>query len=82
LEIKDSMSAAGRFVRDLLGGSRAKRYAVEVDANHADSFDIPGVKICESWQNGDGSVLFVLESQDDLCAIAEGIEGVRHISQM
>ena len=75
-------SAAARFVLKLFGSNRRKRYAVEVDASHADSFDIPESEICESWQNADGSVMFVLESCDDLRATAEKVPGVRRISMM
>ena len=48
MEIRESVSAAGRFVRDLIGGSRAKRYVIEVDGDHADAFDISGAKIVKA----------------------------------
>jgi len=82
MEIRESVSAAGRFVRDLIGGSRAKRYVIEVDGDHADAFDISGAKICESWENGDGSTSFICESSDDLRATAEAIPGVRRVNRM
>jgi hypothetical protein len=41
-------SAVLGLISKLLGGKRQKRYAVEVDAIHADSFDIPVAEICES----------------------------------
>lgn len=82
MEITKFVSAAGRFVRDLFAKIRTKRYAIEVEADHADAFDISGAKICESWVNGDGSVSFICESSDDLRVTAEGLPGVRRVSRM
>ena len=82
MEIRESVSAAGRFVRGLVGGSRVKKYAVEVDADRADAFDIVGAKMCESWENGDGSISFIYESSEDLRVVAEALPGVRRVNRM
>lgn len=82
MEIRESVFAARRYIRDLFGGNRAKRYAIEVDASRADAFDISGAKICESWENGDGSVSFICESVDDLRTTAKEIPGVRRVQRM
>lgn len=82
MELRDSNSVAGRLIRKFFGGNHPKRYAVEVDGGHADSFDIPGTEICESWENGDGSVMFVMQSREDLRATAGRMQGVRRVSLM
>ena len=82
MEIRDSDSVAGRFIRKFFRGSRGKRYAIEVDAIHADSFDIPDTEICESWENADGSVMFVMQSRNDLRSTAGKMQGVRRVSLM
>lgn len=81
MELRDSSSMAGRFIRRFFGGN-TRRYAIEVDGQHADSFDIPGTEICESWENGDGSVMFVMQSRADLRATAAKMRGVRRVSLM
>jgi hypothetical protein len=82
MELRDSDSVAGRFLRKFFGGNHLKKYAVEVDGRHADSFHIPGTEICESWENGDGSVLFVMQSREDLRTTAGRMQGVRRVSLM
>jgi hypothetical protein len=70
-------------VARIFGGSqRRKRYAVEVEGSRADSFDIPGAEVCQSWENGDGSTTFILESSQDLRPAAEKMQGVRRVSLM
>jgi len=69
-------------MRKIFGGTHPKRYAVEVDGKHADAFDIPGTEICESWENADGSVMFVMQSRDDLRSTAATVRGVRRVSLM
>jgi hypothetical protein len=82
MEMRDSSSVAGRLIRRFFKGNREKRYAIEVDAIHADAFDIPGTEICESWENADGTVLFVMQSRDDLRSTAGKMQGVRRVSLM
>ena len=82
MEGKDSNSVAGRLIRKFLGGNQPRKYAIEVDGMHADSFAIPGTEICESWENGDGSVMFVMQSRDDLRATVGKMQGVRRVSLM
>jgi hypothetical protein len=82
MEREDSNSVAGRLIRKFFGGNQPKKYAIEVDGTHADSFDIPGTEICESWENGDGSVMFVMQSREDLRATAGKLQGVRRVSLM
>jgi hypothetical protein len=53
-----------------------------VDGRHVDSFDIPGTEICESWENADGSVMFVMQSREDLRSTAAKLQGVRRVSLM
>ena len=82
MELRASDSVAGRLIRKFFGGNQPRRYAIEVDGRHADSFDIPGTEICESWENGDGSVMFVMQSSEDLRSTAANMQGVRRVSLM
>jgi hypothetical protein len=70
-----------KFLRRLLGG-RPKRYAVEVDEGFTHTLDMVGVRVRESWENADGTSVFILESQHDICAAIERIPGVRNIKAM
>ena len=81
MELRDSDSMTGRLLRTLFKRN-PKRYAIEVDGRHADSFDIPGTELCESWENADGSVMFVMQSREDLRATAGKMQGVRRVSLM
>jgi len=82
MELRDADSLTGRFLRKFFGNHQSKRYAIEVDGRHADAFDIPGTEICESWENADGSVMFVMQSREDLRATAGKMQGVRRVSLM
>lgn len=82
MELRDTSSVAGRLIRKFLGGNHPKKYAIEVDGGHADSFDIPGTELCESWENADGSVMFVMQSREDLRTSAAKMAGVRRVSLM
>jgi hypothetical protein len=82
MQLRDSNSIAGWVMRKVFGGSPSRRYAVEVDGRHVDSFDIPGTEICESWENADGSVMFVMQSREDLRSTAAKLQGVRRVSLM
>jgi hypothetical protein len=82
MELRDSNSVAGRLIRRFFGGDQPKKYAIEVDGRHAESFEIPGTEICESWENGDGSVMFVMQSREDLRSTAAKMQGVRRVSLM
>jgi hypothetical protein len=81
-EIRKSLVSISRSLLDVIAGSRARKYAVEVDADHAEQFEMPGTRTCDCWKNGDGSVMFILESRIDLRAIAETVKGVRGVSVM
>ena len=82
MQLRDSNSIAGRVIRKFFGGNHPKRYAIEVEGRHADAFDIPGTEICESWENADGSVMFVMQSREDLRSTAARLQGVRRVSLM
>jgi hypothetical protein len=82
MELRDSAPAAHRFIHKLFGGSGRKRYAVEVDGSYAEVFDIPGTELREYWENADHSVMFILESRDDLRTTARKMPGVRRVSMM
>ena len=82
MELRDSGSVAGRLIRKFFGGKHPQRSAIEVDGRHADAFDIPGTELCESWENADGSVMFVMHSREDLRSSAAKMAGVRSVSLM
>jgi hypothetical protein len=82
MERRESGSLAGRLIQKFFGGRHPKRYAIEVDGRHADAFDIPGTELCESWENADGSVMFVMQSREDLRSSAAKMAGVRRVSLM
>ena len=82
MEFKDSRPSLGRLVLDFFGRLRARRYAIEVDADYVETFEVPGTKIFDSWENGDGSVVFVVQSRWDVRPLAENIKGVRGVSLM
>lgn len=45
-----------------------KRYAIEVQAEHSADFQIPGASILErSTNDGDGTVVFIAQSSQDIC---------------
>ena len=58
------------------------RYAVVVEGDHADSFSISDANILESWDEPDGTVMFIVESQHDLRAMVGVLPGVRDIDKM
>jgi hypothetical protein len=68
------------FLRKLFGANRSKKYAVEVEKDFAESFKLADAQVKESWQNDDGSVVFILESSHDIREAAEKTLGVRAVS--
>jgi len=74
--------SAGRRLLDLVARARSRKYAVEVDAGYIEEFRVPGAEICDSWENGDGSMVFVLRSQEDLRPVIANMEGIRGVSLM
>jgi hypothetical protein len=58
------------------------RYAILVGAEEADDVDFPEANIVESWEQPDGSVMMIVESQNDLSASAARVPGVRGIEKM
>jgi len=68
-------SAGGRLL-DLVARARSRRYAVEVDAGYIEEFKVPGAEICDASENGDGSMVFVLRSQEDLRPVIANMEGI------
>ena len=82
MEIRKSVSSMAQLVLSFFAAIGTKKYAIEVDANHVDGFAIAGTRICDSWENGDGSVVFILQSRKDLRCVAKAITGVRGVSLM
>lgn len=60
----------------------ARRYALEVSSDFADSLAFDDAKIVESWESSDNTVTMIVESKSDLRAKAGEIPGVRDIRKM
>ena len=69
----------GRSILDYFRRGPTRKYAIEVNADHADEFDLPEAQICDSWENGDGSVVFVIQSRTGVAALTRTMEGVRSV---
>lgn len=82
MEIRKTASSISRLVLEFLVRVGARKYAIEVDAEHVGGFEITETKICDSWENADGSVVFILQSRKDLRCEVEAREGVRGVSLM
>ena len=78
----NSICSFGRWVLELFARPRVRKYAVEVDAAYVEEFDVPDAEICDAWENGDGSIVFVLQSQKDLRPVIANMEGIRGVSLM
>jgi hypothetical protein len=66
----------------LLGRNSSVRYAVQVSEEEADRIVIPQATIIESWENGDGTVMFIMESERDLRPLANELRGVYGIQRV
>ncbi len=54
-----------------------KKYAIEVQAEHSAEFQIPGASILERNTNdGDGTVVFIAQSSQNICFIPIQMPGV------
>jgi hypothetical protein len=60
MAIRKSLSSIRQLVLNPFGKGRTKTYAIEVDADYADALEAAATEICDSWENGDGSVVFVI----------------------
>jgi hypothetical protein len=80
MQIKNS--ALGRLAVRCFGEGRARKYAIEVDTDYADAFELPGTAICDSWENQDGSVVFVVESRTGIASVTQTLKGVRGVSRL
>ena len=60
----------------------ARRYALEVSSDFADSLIIDDAKIVESWESSDNTVTMIVESKSDLRARVGEFAGVRDIRKM
>jgi|tagenome__1003787_1003787.scaffolds.fasta_scaffold20366667_1 hypothetical protein len=71
-----------RLLSCLTGKPISNRYAVQVGSEEADRLYIPEATIIESWENGDGSVMFIMECDQDLRSLAgdkPGIYGIQRV---
>jgi len=75
---RESEFSIGRLLRFVREG-RVRRYAVEVDADHAEDFDPLGSEVCDSWENGDGSVVFIVRSPNGVSSLTHTIKGFRTV---
>ena len=54
-----------------------KKYAIEVLAEHSAEFQIPGASILERTTNdGDGTVVFIAQSNQNICLLPIATPGV------
>jgi len=60
----------------------ARRYALEVSSDFADSLNIGDAKIVESWESSDNTVTMIVESKSDLRERAGEFRGVRDIKKV
>ena len=61
---------------------RTPRYAILVGAAEADRLDFPDATIIESWEQPDGSVMMIVESDTDIAVAAARLPGVRGVEKM
>ena len=80
MKIRKYIFSIGRLVLGYFKEGQLRRYAIEVDADHADEFDMPGAAICDSWDSGDGAVVFVIQSRTGVAALIQSMKGVRSVS--
>lgn len=82
MEIRSYLASICRLPLEVFLGGRSRKYAIQVDAGYVESFDIAGTKACDSWENADGSAVFIVQSRKDLRYLAQSMKGVRAVSLM
>jgi hypothetical protein len=71
-----------KLIARLTGNPVSNRYAIQIGAQEATQLNIPDATIIESWENADGSVIFIMESSQDLRPLANVIPGVHGIQRV
>ena len=69
-------------MRSSIRGWGIRTYAIVVASEYADDFGIPGTEICDRWDNGEESVIFVVQSKKELRGLSEIVKGVIGITRM
>lgn len=59
-----------------------RTYAIEVAAEYADNFDVPGAEICDEWEGENGSIIFVMRSNKELLGLSQLVKGINSIIRM
>lgn len=60
-----------------------KKFAIEVQAEHSAEFQIPGAHILERSVNvGDGTVVFIAQSTQDICLLPIATPGVLLVERL
>ncbi|HVH86638.1 MAG TPA: hypothetical protein VM912_07925 [Terriglobales bacterium] len=80
MEVSKAIRALALSVLAFLRGDRARRFAIEVEEEHADAFSIPGTQICDRWENTDGSVVFVILSLKGISSQIQAAKGMCRVS--
>jgi hypothetical protein len=71
-----------KLIARLTGKPVSNRYAIQIGGQEAGQLNIPDATIIESWENGDGSVILIMESSQDLRPLAHVIPGVHGIQRV
>ena len=82
MTLVEPLLSAYRRVRTFLRGWGVRRYAIEVAADYVDDFEIPGVEICDQWENADRSYVFVVQSKEDLRGLSQIVKGIIGVTRI
>ena len=82
LKLVEPLLSVYRKIRNSIREWGDRTYAVVVAAEYVDDFDIPGTEICDKWDNGDDSVIFVVRSKKELRGLSQVVKGIIGITRM
>jgi len=82
MAIKTLFSSIMTMAMSRIAKARTWKYAVEVDADSVDEFEIPGTQICDQWENGDGSAVFVIQATKSLKGLSGTVKGIRGVTRL
>jgi len=82
MKLLKPLLSAYRTMRTSLRGWGVRRYAIEVAADYVNDFEIPGVEICDRWENADRSYVFVVQSKKDLRGLSQIVKGIIGVTRI
>ena len=82
LKLVEPLLSVYRRIRNSIREWGVRAYAIEVAAEYADDFDIPGAEICDSWDSEGNSVIFLVRSKKELRGLSQVVKGIIGITRM